>query len=520
MPELDETSTVNASSLTDLRNVVSKSNSSLNGTNQALKQQPVKSNNSLSQNNMNRILRPNQQSELTLPPIIESQVTSNKAANSGGQRVDSGVATDLKPAWTLSTQGSDQDELDARLGIAGTTEAIIELIESVNTTGAGAMRKNTTSSTLNSYTAASKTNSSKMASASGSTSNFGIKKNSSNGSFTNATMSKAINDQQQISDINNNYFINNMNERSTRPGSSRPNNTIEQNDADIVSSNSKFFSTTMANSRAKTAASRQASLNANPARLNRQNTNLSSVLNDAPIEQNSVMTRRSSVNTGNSNNNVKPTPKPRKNDVKAAIQRLNSSLAIAKNPVEPKSKETTDSILARPKTGMRAINQQPGNSSYSKMSNNGNTSLVKINRTYNPDMNTSRVNMEPMNAEQQVANNVDSSGVVEQPQPEENGLNEFTLQRILNWLEDIEKCTNMIKPPSQLTWSENHPTGLQSTHNKRYKQHHNNPSAVNTNNNMGLNNEYCLSDYDSFDEQIVEYNRVVDKTFHIVHGED
>ena len=93
----------------------------------------------------------------------------------------------------------------------------------------------------------------------------------------------------------------------------------------------------------------------------------------------------------------------------------------------------------------------------------------------------------------------------------DNGLNEYTLKRIIKWLEDIEKCSNKIKPPSQLTWSNNRAEKL---HNA------NNNISSNVESSRNFTNEYCLSDYDSLDDQIIEYNRVVDKTFHIVHDED
>ena len=86
----------------------------------------------------------------------------------------------------------------------------------------------------------------------------------------------------------------------------------------------------------------------------------------------------------------------------------------------------------------------------------------------------------------------------------DSGLNEYTVKRIIKWLEDIEKCSNKIKPPAQLTWSNSRAEKLQS----------------NMDSSRNFNSEYCLSDYDSLDDQIIEYNRVVDKTFHIVHDED
>ena len=77
--------------------------------------------------------------------------------------------------------------------------------------------------------------------------------------------------------------------------------------------------------------------------------------------------------------------------------------------------------------------------------------------------------------------------------------------RIVKWLEDVENCNSMLQPPSQLAWRDTNVSGSAKTQNEFSRN---------------FNNEFCLSDYDSVDEQIIEYNRVVDKTFHIIHDED
>jgi hypothetical protein len=87
----------------------------------------------------------------------------------------------------------------------------------------------------------------------------------------------------------------------------------------------------------------------------------------------------------------------------------------------------------------------------------------------------------------------------------DNNLSEYTISRILNWLKDIEKCSSMVKPPSQLTWT-NRPEVRNNMQNAANDRKH--------------SNEYCLSEFDSIDDQIIEYNRIVDKTFHIVHFDD
>ncbi len=89
------------------------------------------------------------------------------------------------------------------------------------------------------------------------------------------------------------------------------------------------------------------------------------------------------------------------------------------------------------------------------------------------------------------------------PETSEESIIDFTLQRIRQWLEEMEDC-NMLQPPSALTW----------------RDVNNSSGKVPNEFSRGFANEYCLSDYDSNDDQIVEYNRVVDKTFHIIHDEN
>lgn len=86
------------------------------------------------------------------------------------------------------------------------------------------------------------------------------------------------------------------------------------------------------------------------------------------------------------------------------------------------------------------------------------------------------------------------------PETSEAQIMDYTLERIKKWLGEMEDC-NMMAPPSQLAWRDI---------NSKQQEHEFS---------RNFNHEYCLSDYDSIDEQIVEYNRVVDKTFHIVHDE-
>ncbi len=108
-----------------------------------------------------------------------------------------------------------------------------------------------------------------------------------------------------------------------------------------------------------------------------------------------------------------------------------------------------------------------------------------------------------------VANNSRKTSTVDElaavefvlPETSEAQIMDYTQERIKKWLEEMEDC-NVLVPPSQLTWR-----GINTSKQQQHEFSRN------------FNHEYCLSDYDSIDEQIVEYNRVVDKTFHIVHDD-
>jgi hypothetical protein len=226
----------------------------------------------------------------------------------------------------------------------------------------------------------------------------------------------------------------------------------------------------------------------------------------------------------------------------------------------------TAAALQRPKTGgnIRPKTSHVSNShaaatasnSNDRQNNNQNNGvMIKLTgRNTVTDMSTSKVNLDP--AAQAISNaaavhsfaqmpelsiaqtlaqiNAVTAANTQNGESNENGLNEYTLQRILKWLEDMEKCTNMIKPPTQLMWSETNADGDQP---KRSRAAAASANAAGPNFQLlfsgnlqsgggrqqfgaDLAHEFALSDYDSFDEQVVEYNRVVDKTFHIVHDED
>jgi hypothetical protein len=264
----------------------------------------------------------------------------------------------------------------------------------------------------------------------------------------------------------------------------------------------------------------------------------------------SVYTNTSGGRQQNQLNQTMPVVKPRKPEAKVInLQRLGSAMPVIDGNAANESSTTNrtrlilinstvnEPTIARPKTSNRSSLPKASLSGPSGITAMG--AVVKLRQNVGLDpSSTSKANVEHavaafshynsggggVNPELSIAatlaqinastntNSAQNGGEVN-----ENGLSEFTLQRILKWLEDMEKCTSMIKPPSQLVWSE---SGMQSKRSRgNHTSHHNNHThLLNTNSHGG--NDFGLSDYDSFDEEVVEYNRVVDKTFHIVHTEE
>ncbi len=200
-----------------------------------------------------------------------------------------------------------------------------------------------------------------------------------------------------------------------------------------------------------------------------------------------------------------------------SLLRQDSKTKFVQNPAKNQSANASDSSSLRPKT----TNQQSFPTNKTNSTNVNNTNGTNANpyiNNANSRINSSDLNQtiesvhnEMLTSKNILNNNHDpfNSQSLNELIPanlptSDSGLNEYTVKRIIKWLEDIEKCSNKIKPPAQLTWSNSRAEKLQS----------------NVDSSRNFNGEYCLSDYDSLDDQIIEYNRVVDKTFHIVHDED
>ncbi len=207
---------------------------------------------------MNRVLRTTQ-SELTLPPILESQVSMphhNKlngshgapSANKSNSRIDSGIVADMlgnKTNRTMSTNGSDQDYdvIKASLKAAATNEntviTTIELVEANNQTVTGIMRKNAAaSSALNSYGKTSPSTQTKLNQNAGNVTARKISIQIPTTSVTKQQLLNATNETKYddfceklntLNEVNNNYFIKNNNDKASNK---RPN--LERYDLPIM----------------------------------------------------------------------------------------------------------------------------------------------------------------------------------------------------------------------------------------------------------------------------------------------
>ena len=109
------------------------------------KQGASNTNTTTTTNNTRQSSRPTQNDSLTLPPINEAQPTANGSSKKN-QRIDSGIDAGL--VWTLSPQGSDNNDASAtdNNNYHRITTTVVEIVDSPSQ-----LKKNATSSTLNSY---------------------------------------------------------------------------------------------------------------------------------------------------------------------------------------------------------------------------------------------------------------------------------------------------------------------------------------------------------------------------------
>ncbi|CAF1011117.1 unnamed protein product, partial [Brachionus calyciflorus] len=411
----------------------------------------------------------NSQNELTLPPIIESQVnTEISNVKKSVSRVDSGIANDYTNeniigsikginGWTISTNGSEVDieitkssprDKSKNKHVEITT---VELIE--NSSG---LKKNQTSSTFISYDRSQSNNSN---------SKINIDLIPNHHQNNEASMQQ----QQRNQRVKSSVKIKEERQPVRRLMDKRENTFVSINDGGV---------------------------------LNRRNSNTSDYYPHQSIDQ-------------------KPVPKPRKQENRStSLQRreTNSKISIENNKQilrqdsKPKFKQpnghitlhrsNTNETLSRPKTGPFNTNNNNNNNQIQHRQINKNTQkpivVLDATETKNKIENT---NLNDTSIIETSVNKTDEEEIKESVDPE-TGLNFYTLERIKSWLKEIDNCSNMYKSTSQIDYS----SSGRSDRNEKSERNANNHS-----------NDYDLSDYDSLDEQIIEYNRVVDKTFHIIH---
>lgn len=410
------------------------------------------------------------QNELTLPPIVETLVTKNPSSPSSDMNMfkkfnpvnDTNDPTNLNvntTVWTLSPNGSENDVSPFKFN-------------TVELSNVAQLRKNPTSSTLNSYdkspsiqsklTNTTNTNSS-------SKKRFNLSATSTRGSFHNNVSSSQIALNRQYTELNVKTPL-----------------TLRKN----MSTAGNLTSLAATSQPQRPSAAPRAKENQPTGDQTRRSTSLH--------RQNSLVFVTSSKTNDENSQPPPPLVTPRTRQQTSQLRPKSSF----------NNQKTANQLNQSSKTQAPTGKQAPAKQQVTQPTA---TATTTMNSTSNGNL------FESMEMSMEAGGQLDH----------ETGLNQFTLVRIINWLQDIENCTNMMKPPSRLAWSNrsdkqlfnNDPTTANtkttntqldlSNNHKHHASHQNGMSA----------NEFYLSDYDSLDDQIIEYNRVVDKTFHIVHDE-
>lgn len=621
------TSTANISSL--LNNSITSSNNTINtkiSANNSSNKQTTTMNNANS--NRTRLNSVGQQ-DLTLPPIVESHVLTKLPSSrnvkksqsinrldgnqdlltdrGGGGNAASGLQNNTNNHWTLSSNASDNDVEMVPLSEKTNGEVVITTVEMVDNNSS--LKKNQTSSTLNSFGKSSSIQSRLTATTNSSNKNNNIVSNNfntTNNQFTVSSNSSAgskanFNTKSNIINVNGNEaghktggniqsgntnqgnYLESLERLYTLNGSDADvksnlvinhNNIIISNNQTAPPTNSrteKFIAFDLGkNTKISNDNSSVNNMKTTQARksihdLNSQNTNRTNQTNNQISSNDNQQKRQSLVNTRQNtnltinpaNNNSdnpknstvlsnqsqvnKPVVKPRK--MSESVKQRSTSLIrqntfAAPNNVNSENVSNYKNNLANIKEGgpspINIKNDAKNKFVLSPNNINSNRSNNNNNNTTNNDsarpkttgLERNRIASLKTNLEEDTAendqdkvddylNNDETNNATKLILPKypddsinsENNLSEYTISRIVRWLKDIEKCTTMIKPPSQLTWA-----NRASEHNAHLHNSLDNPHK--------MSNEYCLSDFDSLDDQIIEYNRIVDKTFHIVHFED
>lgn len=185
---------------------------------------------------------------------------------------------------------------------------------------------------------------------------------------------------------------------------------------------------------------------------------------------------------------MKPSAKPRES---AKSTSINESRPLNKKSIS----------LNRLNEIKTEIETSPPKNKYISISNRPKTSVV-INRNQQSFSNKviklgSVNNIQSQSPKTDTDNNKFGANEEMERNTTNQRLNEFTLMRILKWLQEIESCN---KTSKSLAVSQ---TNLDDFY-------------ANANSNV-TKDDFDISDLDSLDDQVIEYNRVVDKTYNIVH---
>lgn len=489
------------------------------------------------------------QNELTLPPIIEAQVSKNVSFSKphhNNNRHDSGIvlidehlaSNKTSNGWKLSPYNSEHDyDVINRHDQNKENNDEIVTVELVDVP----LKKNPTSSTLNSYG-----KSSSIQSKLTKTTNQSFKNQFINSNQENSSNLFKLSEQQSVMESEANYLeimgrLNSSSFKDVSHLSNNPNLSNLYNQTNKDNHSKSFYNNQQTNNNKSRMISSKSykALNEKAMTDENRHSNLkSSLYKQNTFLSNELLTeRRTSYNSTKSiyqslnNQRDKPPTKPRQldNQMKNGLERQNTfadkqSYYAKLNQANEKKLKTGSSLRPTTSFNQKTLKENNQEDQISINNNNNQNSTIVFHdeselltsRNHLAHLSRNNINGEEQNETKHVNNTItdETNPVIKLNSASkvltlediynisnETGLSNFTTMRILKWLEEIEKCGNMIKPPSQLTWSN------RSINSARNRQN------VTT-------NEYNLSDYDEVDEQIIEYNRIVDKTFHIVHKDD
>lgn len=223
--------------------------------------------------------------------------------------------------------------------------------------------------------------------------------------------------------------------------------------------------------------------------------------------QNSQLARKNSLKQ--LHHQQQPTAKPRQTYTGEVTQRSNSlqrQQTFMTDAQQPKNNSSTNT---NSKQQLHKRNSFTGTNKLKTQNNNNNNN--HNNSITRPSTSTSNNYQQQKTSKVNSAENNENNNNYEaeiKPPVNDCEYNESTKKRIYEWLDEVERLTQL-RPPSALSWFGGQNNSTKVASNKKNEE-------VSTRN-ESHDPEFDLSEYDSSDEQIVEYNRVVDKTYCVVY---